>query len=78
MALAFFSSIHCDFAPVAFSAPVIAPFASSYTAHSVNHAIAPAAPVVAAYTAGVPAAYTAGVPAAYSALPYPYAYPYLI
>lgn len=70
MTLALFSSIKCDLAPVAF-APVVAPYASSYSAHSINHAVAPAAPVVAAYTAGVPAAY--------SALPYPYAaYPYLI
>ncbi|KAL1451888.1 hypothetical protein WDU94_006223, partial [Cyamophila willieti] len=48
------------------------PYATSYSAHSVNHAIA--APVVAAPVAPVVAA-----PAAYSALPaaYPYsAYPY--
>ncbi|KAI5720959.1 protein lifeguard 1-like [Diaphorina citri] len=48
------------------------PYATSYSAHSVNHAIA--APVVAA-----PAAPIVAAPAAYSALPaaYPYsAYPY--
>ncbi|XP_065212330.1 uncharacterized protein LOC135839970 [Planococcus citri] len=75
MTVALFSSIHCDI-PVAVAAPaVVAPYASSYSAHSINHAIAPAAPVVAAYSAGVPAAYSA-----YSGLPYPYAaygaYPY--
>lgn len=64
MTLALFSSINCDF-PVVAAPAVVAPYASSYSAHSINHAIAPAAPVVAAYSAGVPAAY--------SALPYPYA-----
>ncbi|CAD7082701.1 unnamed protein product [Hermetia illucens] len=57
-------------------AGIIAPYAASYNAHAINHAIA--APVVAAAPAplvaaapALPAAYSA-LPAAYSALPAAY------
>ncbi|KAL1395567.1 hypothetical protein pipiens_002829 [Culex pipiens pipiens] len=67
-------SVNAGVVPLAAAAGVVAPYATSYNAHTVNHAVA--APFVAAapYVAAAPAAKLVAAPAAYGYAASPFGY----